>query len=619
MASNKPSETPQHASHRSSPTAGAPSVGSATQTTEESTDFFPSTSSAVSTTAVDTTVAANSTAQAQSSETMTAAKAKHPPADLKIKKLPSVEEIRKIIPKEGLDVRDLARKLGIDNTNYYLFSELIKITCDIEIRAWVKPLPQIPSASAVEKIYEAARKPATRRQLLANHVIDAKLTADVRISWDEHMELARGAGGILPEKFYRVFYEDSATLTPYVTKFVDLPQMKIIVLTYSTRHTHPKNRERLGVTLGENVAFQSLGKFRFKRDLTRNRIERQLAWNQKRDPSSFISVSDSIGKTMSRIATTSLKQHTVVAEKRAKFHSPSGKSNRIGERIAIAVIDTRGLRPVTIHANLEETLQKFETDAFGFENFRDIESETRQVQIPAWIHQDAITGHEDAGSMTLEELEGCDPEIWLSITELRHCNLKVPAAKGHDYEWLAAGTILKKRIHKIKPWDGEKLHHNEGPHKVRSKSSNKCWVWDWQKSTWFLDTSRVRRKSAKEQSTNNSGTCEVQVNADETGANELAASESYELDTDGEEQAHDSCSDARRNDASDGRKRKKTASDTGLSAKRSRLANTKAPTKEPACAHECSYWCPRGFGDEEARYAAAWTAVVYPENQLSIG
>lgn len=117
-------------------------------------------------------------------------------------------------------------------------------------------------------------------------------------------------------------------------------------------------------------------------------------------------------------------------------------------------------------------------DALGLDTFQDISHETRRVQIPVWVHEDALSDHEDAMSMNLEEFEAINPEIWLSITELRHCNLKVPASRGHDYEWLAAGTILKKRMRKIMPYDGKKLHEQESIIPVRSTSGQKCWIWD---------------------------------------------------------------------------------------------------------------------------------------------
>ncbi|KAF9729687.1 hypothetical protein PMIN04_010574 [Paraphaeosphaeria minitans] len=361
----------------------------------------PSITTPSSPTVTTTAIERTSTAQAQTTKAKISKKASNAPSELKIKKLPSVEELRNMIPSDGVDIRDLARKLNISDTNYWLFSELIKMTCDIEIRAWVRPLPTIPSPFALMKLYQAASKPAVRRELLENQVIAAELQGDITITWEGHTELARGASRILPESFYRVFYEDSATLTPYVSK-----------------HTHPKHRGRLGFTMSDKVAFQSIGTFSVSEDFTRDRIERQLVWNQKKNPSSFVSASDSIN----------------VAKRRAHFHSPDGKSNRIGVRIAIARISTHGLRPVTIHADLKETIQNIGKDEFGLDTLEDLSTEIRPVQIPAWIHEDALSGYHDATSMTLEELEAAEPEIWLSITELRHCNLKVPATRGHDYE-----------------------------------------------------------------------------------------------------------------------------------------------------------------------------------------
>jgi hypothetical protein len=86
-----------------------------------------------------------------------------------------------MIPAKGLDIRDLARKLNIDHTNYWLFLELMKLMCDMKIRSWVKPSSAIPSPAAVEEIYEVAKKPAARRELLGNQVIAAKLHGDIKM------------------------------------------------------------------------------------------------------------------------------------------------------------------------------------------------------------------------------------------------------------------------------------------------------------------------------------------------------------------------------------------------------------------------------------------------------
>lgn len=63
-----------------------------------------------------------------------------------------------------------------------------------------------------------------------------------------------------------------------------------------SRHTHPKHRGSLGLRMKDSVAFQSIGKFAISEDLSRNRIERHVIWNQKKDPSSYVSVSNSISE-----------------------------------------------------------------------------------------------------------------------------------------------------------------------------------------------------------------------------------------------------------------------------------------------------------------------------------
>lgn len=103
----------------------------------------------------------------------------------------------------------------------------------------------------------------------------------------------------------------------------------------------------------------------------------------------------------------------------------------------------------------------------------------------------------DGSSIGLEQFKKAGAEIWLSITELRRSNLKdlpqshdrrhMIMAKGHDYEWLALGTIPESRIVKVMPWDGEELHYLHGPNVVWSKSSPEPWIYDWDMESWRLD------------------------------------------------------------------------------------------------------------------------------------
>jgi len=78
---------------------------------------------------------------------------------------------------------------------------------------------------------------------------------------------------IVPSSFYRTFYEISITLSAYVSK-----------------DTHAKHRERPDLKISEGNAFQAVSPFTAENDLTRERIERHLIWNKKKDPSSYISV-----------------------------------------------------------------------------------------------------------------------------------------------------------------------------------------------------------------------------------------------------------------------------------------------------------------------------------------
>jgi hypothetical protein len=97
----------------------------------------------------------------------------------------------------------------------------------------------------------------------------------------ERSELIRGATRkMIPENFYRVQYEDSATLCQFVS--VD---------------THSKHREAPKLKIQSGNAFQSIAKFLAARDLTTQRIERHFCWQQKREPSSYISAFNELSRS----------------------------------------------------------------------------------------------------------------------------------------------------------------------------------------------------------------------------------------------------------------------------------------------------------------------------------
>jgi hypothetical protein len=93
--------------------------------------------------------------------------------------------------------------------------------------------------------------------------------------------------------------------------------------------------------------------------------------------------------------------------------------------------------------------------------------------------------------MTLEQLIESGFEIWVSITELRVCDLKIPATKGHDYEWLALGKILKSSIEKVMPYDGNIVHVTKPNRIVYSLGSPEPWFYDWEKWMWRYDADKA--------------------------------------------------------------------------------------------------------------------------------
>jgi hypothetical protein len=100
-------------------------------------------------------------------------------------------------------------------------------------------------------------------------------------------ERLRAKGHLLPNKFYRTAYENSATMSQFVTpdclvKHRDVPHLK----------------------LHEGNAFQNVGDFIATRDMVRPRIERQLKTQMKKDPSPFVSMFDDFSKSLHYIVHT---------------------------------------------------------------------------------------------------------------------------------------------------------------------------------------------------------------------------------------------------------------------------------------------------------------------------
>lgn len=118
-----------------------------------------------------------------------------------------------------------------------------------------------------------------------------------------------------------------------------------------------------------------------------------------------------------------------------------------------------------------------------------------QVALPVWIRESAIPA--DRSPITPQKLRASGADLWVSITELRHSDLKKVAEdlgvygeilkKGHDYEWLCLGAIDKSYITCVMPWDGKALHSTVNTNIVWSKSSPEQYVFDWKLCQWRLD------------------------------------------------------------------------------------------------------------------------------------
>ncbi|KAH6614347.1 hypothetical protein C7974DRAFT_444368, partial [Boeremia exigua] len=268
----------------------------------------------------------------------------------------------------------------------------------------------------------------------------------------------QGTSNILPPFFYRTFYETSITLSSRVSK-----------------DTHVKHRERQKLKIRKGNAFQAVGNVDFRRELTKPRIERHLVWNKKRDPSSFISVFNDLDP----------------AQRRADFHYSIGQ--RIGHRVSVAEISTADLVPATVSGICETTWKVF-TKVTPGESLKSTVT-TLPADLPVWVS--ARLKPADGSSITIDEFEAADAELWLSITELRMSNLKdqphghdrrrMLFADGHDYEWLALGRIPESRIKRIMPWDGQILHKTPGVETIYSKFSAEPWIYDRDIESWRLD------------------------------------------------------------------------------------------------------------------------------------
>jgi hypothetical protein len=70
------------------------------------------------------------------------------------------------------------------------------------------------------------------------------------------------------------------------------------------------------------------------------------------------------------------------------------------------------------------------------------------------------------------------------VEENRDHGLKIKHSnKGQDEEWLACGVIPMSAIVNVWPFDGEKLHMQEGDEVIVS-ADNQDWRYDWAHKIW---------------------------------------------------------------------------------------------------------------------------------------
>jgi hypothetical protein len=283
---------------------------------------------------------------------------------------------------------------------------------------------------------------------------------------------------IVPAYFHRTSYETSITLSEYTSK-----------------DTHAKHREQPELRITKGNAFQAVCPFTLDKDLNRERIERHLIWNKKRDPSSYISAFNGLCKSSraSPVATElTLPAHAI---RRAGFHYKD--SQRIGHRVFIAQISTEGFVAATVRARCKTTVnivtkRKFHADSVESSDY------FFDVDIPVWIRDPRRPA--DRADLTVEELTELGTDMWISITEIRNSNLKngpksrvkysrdCICSKGHSYEWLACGVIPKSCIVRVMPYDGKVLYRSRTTRIIRSLDSTEPWVWSWEKKMWVLDS-----------------------------------------------------------------------------------------------------------------------------------
>jgi hypothetical protein len=118
------------------------------------------------------------------------------------------------------------------------------------------------------------------------------------------------------------------------------------------------------------------------------------------------------------------------------------------------------------------------------------------IKIPVWVRRSIVPS--DGSAITFKQLKASGAELWVSITELRGSELRFVSKKtdlftgimekGHTYEWLCLGGILKEHVTCIMPFDGVTAHPEQGPNIIWSLKSPAHYIYDWKMKQWRLDS-----------------------------------------------------------------------------------------------------------------------------------
>ncbi|EAT79237.1 hypothetical protein HBH56_210160 [Parastagonospora nodorum] len=326
--------------------------------------------------------------------------------------------------------------------------------------------PKTPKKPASETQYTIKGIVGERLWLKENQeeVMTSNLIGIVKITFNNAPEQDRQTrkSEIVPPDFRRTSYETSITLSSNTSKA-----------------THAKHRDRKDLRLEAHNAFQAICVWDLMKDLNRERIERQLIWNKKEDPSSYISTFDSLDAAL----------------RRARFHYDESK--RIGQRVFISTINNVGLVAATVSARCKTIVTITTKMGRSIPDVVKSSDHYFDVDIPVWIRDSRKPA--DRSDLTVEQFEELGVDMWISITELRRSNLSngpksricttrdYICAKGHDYEWLSCGPIAKSLIMDIVPFDGKVLHKRQTTKIIRSLDSTEPWIWSWNEKRWVLD------------------------------------------------------------------------------------------------------------------------------------